>query len=108
MKDAGLFEIHFKLRAITDTFFSPFVCDSFQLGCKTLATSISSPDEAPDISIKKIRNLRRQNERGIGMEKLTDGEMMLVCNVISCVSFWPRDSCSLTRAVQFNEGRLNL
>lgn len=42
------------------------------------------------------------------MEKLTDGEMMLVCNVISCVSFWPEDSCGLTNAMQFNEERLNV
>lgn len=42
------------------------------------------------------------------MEKLTDGEMMLVCNVISCVSLWPEDSCGLTHAMQFNEERLNV
>lgn len=42
------------------------------------------------------------------MEELMDREMMLFCNLIWCVSFWPEDSCSLTHGMQLNEERTNL
>ncbi len=42
------------------------------------------------------------------MGELRDKEMMLVCNLIRCVRFWPEDSCSLTHAVQLNGERINL
>lgn len=84
-----------------------FVCDSYQLGCKPWPPlhPLQMRHQISQLKTKKFENTKTEEEWGWRNWWI---EMMLFCNLIWCVSFWPEDSCSLTHAMQLNEERTNL
>lgn len=65
---------------------------------QTSATSTSSPDEAPHISIKTWETWEYKHTAGFRLAGLMDRETMSVCNSISCVRFWQKETAAVSRA----------